>query len=44
MLSQCPAQDSQKPTNLEMEAKYLMKTDVFLNPNILRTKNDEKIL
>ena len=27
--------------NVELEAKYLTKTDVQLNPNILRTKNDE---
>ena len=29
--------------NLEMEPKYLTKTDVQLNPNTLRTKNDEII-
>ena len=27
-----------------MEPKYLTKTDIPLNPNILRTKNDKKIL
>ena len=30
--------------HLEMEPKYLMKTEVPLNPNILRMKNDKKIL
>ena len=30
--------------HLEMEPKYLMKTEVQLNPNILRMKNDKKIL
>ena len=30
--------------HLEMEPKYLMKTDVQLNPNILRMENDKKIL
>ena len=28
--------------HLEMEPKYLMKTEVQLNPNILRMKNDKK--
>ena len=27
-----------------MDPKYLMKTDVQLNPNILRTKNDKRVL
>ena len=31
-------------TNLEMEPKYLMKSDVQLKPNILRTKNDKNVL
>ena len=30
-------------SNLEMEPKYLMKSDVKLNPNILRTKNDKRV-
>ena len=31
-------------SNLEMEPKYLMKSDVQLNPNILRTKTDKRVL
>ena len=35
-------------SNLEMEPKYLTKSDgpsdVQLNPNILRTKNDKRVL
>ena len=31
-------------TNLEMETKYLTKSDVQLKPNILKTKNDKKVL
>ena len=31
-------------TNLEMEPKYLTKSDVQLKPNILKTKNDKKVL
>ena len=31
-------------SNLEMEPKYLMKSDIRLNPIILRTKNDKRIL
>ena len=31
-------------SNLEMELKYLMKSDIQLNPNILRTKNDKRVL
>ena len=27
--------------NLEMEPKYLTKSDIQLNPDILRTKNDK---
>ena len=27
-------------SNLEMEPKYLIKSDVQLNPNIFKTKND----
>ena len=30
--------------NLEMEPKYLTKSDIQLNPNILRTKNNKRIL
>ena len=30
--------------NIEMEAKYLPKSDVYLNPNSLRTKNDKTVL
>ena len=30
--------------NLEMEPKYLTRSDVQLNPNILRTKNKKKIM
>ena len=30
--------------NLEMEPKYLMKSDVQLNPNIVRTKNNKSTL
>ena len=30
--------------NLEMEPKYLTKSDFQLNPNISRTKNDERVL
>ena len=26
-----------------MEPKYLAKSDVYLNPNILRAKNDKRI-
>ena len=33
-----------KRSNLEMEPKYQMETDVQLNLNILRIKNDKKIL
>ena len=31
-------------SDLEMEPKYLTKSDVQLNPNILRTKNDKRVL
>ena len=31
-------------SNLEMEPKYLTKSDLQLNPNILRTKDDERVL
>ena len=31
-------------SNLEMEPKYLTKSDIQLNPNMLRTKNDKRIL
>ena len=30
--------------NLEMEPKYLTKSDIQLNPNIWRTKNNKRIL
>ena len=30
--------------NLEMEPKYPTKSDVQLNPYILRTKNDKRVL
>ena len=30
--------------NLEMEPKYLTKSDIQLNPNILRTKNHKRVL
>ena len=30
--------------HLEMEPKYLMKTDIQLNPDISRMENDKKIL
>ena len=30
--------------NLEMEPKYLTKSDIQLNPNILRTKNNKRLL
>ena len=30
--------------NLEMESKYLMKSDIQLKPNISRTKNDQRVL
>lgn len=33
-----------KCPNLEIEGKYLKKTDIQLNPNILRRKNDAYIL
>ena len=31
-------------SNLEIKPKYLAKSDAQLNPNILRTKNDKKVL
>ena len=31
-------------SNLEMEPEYLAKSDVQLNPNILRSKNDKIVL
>ena len=36
--------DCTNPLNLEMEPKYLKKSDIQLNPNILRTKNDKRVL
>ena len=30
--------------NLEMEPKYLTKSDIQLKPNILRAKNDKRVL
>ena len=30
-------------SNLEMEPNYTMKSDVYLNPDILRTKNDKSV-
>ena len=31
-------------SNLENKSKYLTKSDIQLNPKILRTKNDKKVL
>ena len=31
-------------SNLEKEPKYLTKSDLQLHPNILRTKDDERVL
>ena len=32
------------PSTLEMEPKHLTKSDLQLNPIILRTKDDERVL
>ena len=36
--------DCTNRSNLEMEPKYLTKSDVQLKPNISRTKNDNRVL
>ena len=38
------AHDCTNRSNLEMEPKYLPNSDVEFNPNILRTKNDKRVL